>query len=278
MDRDVLKTRVAPLELYKCTPRTNCGECGSKTCLAFATLVVTGQEKITACAYLDEEKVKPLRDRLEEQLAAGVGVSREGFEKTMEFLSGEIKKCDFRVQAETIGAEVKEGQGGIDLILPYFNEVVLVTKSDIENLSGGALSSWEKILIFNYVIAGGTEPSTIWVGMESLPNSVSKIKSLKAHCEEPLARLYGGRIDSFSKAVLPRGREICLKDQGVDFAAEFAVFPKLAIRLLFWDEVRDEGYACRVKFLFDSRVLQVLDLESLLFACEQITDRLSGKV
>ncbi len=36
------------------------------------------------------------------------------------------------------------------------------------------------------------------------------------------------------------------------------------------------SYASRVKFLFDSRVLQVLDLESLPFACEQITDRLSA--
>lgn len=104
MDRDGLKTRVAPLELYKCTPRNNCGECGRKTCLAFATMVVTGQEKICACPFLEEEKVKPLRDRLEEQLRSGVGVSREGFEKTMEFLTGEIEKCDFAVKAESLGA------------------------------------------------------------------------------------------------------------------------------------------------------------------------------
>lgn len=278
MDRDALKSRVAPLELYKCTPRSNCGECGEKTCLAFSTLVVTGREKIGACPHLDEEQVKPLRDRLEAQLRAGVGVSREGFEKTMEFLSAEIGKCDFRVKARSLGARVKEEPGGIGLQLPYFNEDILVTKSDIETLSGAAPSAWEKILIFNYVISGGTEPSGMWVGMESLPNSVSKIKSLRAHCEEPLARLYGGRIDALSKAVLPWGRKVGLNEQGVDFAAEFSVFPKLAIRLLFWDEVKDEGYACRVKFLFDSRVLQVLDLESLLFACEQITDRLTGKV
>lgn len=277
MDRDQLKSRVAPLELYKCTPRTNCGECGNTTCFAFATLVVTGREQISACPYLDEEKVKPLRDRLEKQLGSGVGVSREGFEKTMEFLSAEIAKCNFRVKAQSLGAKVEESAGGTGLAVPYFNEVLLVTRSDIENLSGGDLSAWEKILIFNYVIGGGTEPSGIWVGMESLPNSVSKIKSLNAHCEEPLARLFTGRIDSFSKAVVPWGREVHLDIQGVDFAAEFAVFPKLVIRVLFWDELKEEGYACRVKFLFDSRVLQVLDIESLLFACEQITDRLTGK-
>ena len=277
MDRDVLKNRVAPLELYKFTPRTNCGQCGRKTCLAFATMVVTGQEEITACSHLDAEKVKPLRARLEEQLGSGVGVSREGFEKTMAFLSGEVEKCDFRAKAESIGARLEESVGGVGLVLPYFNEAIFVTNSDIENLSVGALSAWEKILIFNYVLGGAAESSGVWVGMESLPNSVSKIKSLRAHCEEPLARLYGGRMDAFSKAVLPWGRAVSLKDQGVDFAAEFTVFPKLAIRVLFWDESREEGYSCKVKFLFDSRVLQVLDLESLLFACEQITDRLTGK-
>ena len=160
---------------------------------------------------------------------------------------------------------VEEEEGRVGLIVPYFNELLRVTKSGVGNLSGGGLSAWEKILIFNYVLGGASEPSGTWVGMESLPNSVSKIKSLKAHCEEPLGRLFGGRIDSFSKALLPWGREVCLKDQGVDFAAEFAVFPKLSIRVLFWDEVKDEGYGCQVKFLFDSRVLQVLDLESLLF-------------
>jgi hypothetical protein len=278
MDRDVLKARVVPLDLYKCTPRTNCGECGQKSCLAFATLVVTRREDIAACPHLDREKVSPLRERLEAQQKSGVGVSREGFEKTMEYLSGEIEKCDFLVKAQSIGAKVREGQGGIGLVLHYFNADILVTKSDIENLSGDRLSAWEKILVFNYVLSGGAEPSGVWVGMESLPNSVSKIKSLQAHCEEPLGRLYSGRIDSFSQAVSPYGREVRLEEQGVDFAAEFGVFPKLAIRLLFWDEVQDEGYPCRVKFLFDSRVLQVIDIESLLFACEQITDRLSGKV
>ncbi len=277
MESERSKTRVAPLQLYKCTPKTNCGKCSGRTCLAFATLVATGREKISACPYLDEGQVGPLRERLQQQLNAGVGVSREGFEKTMQFLSAEIQKCDFRIRAESLGATYEDVSDGQGLVFSYFNESVRVAKSDIVCLSGAELSAWEKILIYIYVISGGTEPSGVWVGMESLPNSISKIKSLKAHCEDVLARLFSGRIDSFSKALAPWGREINLVDQGVDFAAEFAVFPKLPIRLLFWDELKEEGYECRMKFLFDSRVLQVLDLESLLFACEQITERLTAK-
>jgi hypothetical protein len=275
-DRAALKNRVVPLDLYKCTPRTNCGECGRNTCLAFATQVIAGRQEIDSCPYLDERPAPTLRDRLKEQHRSGIGVSRESFEKTTEYLLEEVKKCDFRVISRSIGAKFEESTDGGVLIFPYFRDLVSVTGSDIRKLSGGELSPWEKIFIYNYVIGGATEPSGAWVGMESLPNSVSKSKSLKAHCEEPLSRQYAGEINMLSQAIVPLGREVNLKDHGVDFAAEFCVFPKLAIRVLFWDEIKEEGYASRVKFLFDSRVLQVLDLESLLFACEQITERLKN--
>ena len=277
-DRKKLKNRVVPLELYKLTPRTNCGECGQYTCLAFATQAVTGQVDIAACAYLDEEQTRDVRERLREQVEEGIGVSREGFEKTMGFLHEEVAKWDFEVIAESLGAKIVVSSEENVLVFPYFSDLVSVTQSNIEKLPDGELSAWEKIFIYNYVIGGAAEPSGTWVGMETLPNSVSKIKSLKEHCEGPLSRLCSGKFPLLAKAVSPWGHEVSLKDQGVDFAAEFPVFPKLAIRVLFWDEVKDEGYPSSVKFLFDSRVLQVLDLESLIFACEQITDRISANL
>jgi len=274
-DREKLRDRVVPIELYKLTPRSNCGECGMKACLAFATQVVTGQMDLGACPYLDKEMLGCLRDRLTDQLRHSIGVAREGFEKTMDFLQGEVNGLDFSCIRDSIGANIEEVAGQNALILTYFDTEVLVTKSDIKAQGGGELSPWEKIFIYNYVIGGGTEPSGNWIGMESLPNSVSKIKSLRSHCEEPLARIFGGKIESLPLAIRGWGREIPLEHQGVDFTAEFPVFPKLTIRVLFWDQDRDEGYPGRVKFLFDSRVLHVLDLESLIFACEKISDRIS---
>ncbi len=110
--------------------------------------------------------------------------------------------------------------------------------------------------------------------METLPNSVSKIKSLRAHCEAPLAQRFSGRLKSLLEASAGIGRQIELREEQVDFAAEFPVLPKLTIRVLWWDEDPSEGFAARVKFLFDRKVLETLDLESLLFTCEQLTDRL----
>ena len=158
-DRESLKNRVAPLELYKFTPRTNCGECGQNTCLAFATLAIAGQQDIDACPHLDRRQVQTLRDRLNEQLRSGIGVSREGFEKTMEFLYEEVKKCDFRVAAQSLGAKFDDPAGQSALIIPYFCDLVLVTMSDIKKLSGGELSPWEKIFIFLRSLGGNGKPA-----------------------------------------------------------------------------------------------------------------------
>lgn len=75
-------------------------------------------------------------------------------------------------------------------------------------------------------------------------------------------------------AVEPWGWLLDIPEEGVDVAAEFQILPNPAIRFLFREEDKAEEFATRVKFLFDAGVLQMVDLESLVFASEQLTDRL----
>lgn len=277
--REKLDNRLTPIHLYKLTPKTNCGNCGFASCLAFSTQVIVGQADIGACLYLEEKELETLKAKLADQLQAGIGLKREGFEKALQFLSGEILKWDFKNIAESLGAEYLETNGKASLRLIYFGRQVLLTAEDISALdSDETLNPYEKILIYNYVIGGAVEPAGVWVGMESLPNSVSKIKSLRAHCQEPLAQKSAGSMQLLPSVIESIGKEISLTDENTDFAAEFQILPKLAIRILWWDEDEGEGFKATTKFLFDSRVLKVLDLESLLFTCEQITDRLLEKL
>jgi acetyl-CoA decarbonylase/synthase complex subunit gamma len=47
------------IEIYKLLPKTNCGECGVPTCLAFAMSLAAGRAELTACPYVsDEAKIK----------------------------------------------------------------------------------------------------------------------------------------------------------------------------------------------------------------------------
>jgi hypothetical protein len=276
--RERLSKRLTPIHLYKLTPKTNCGVCGFAACLAFATQVIVGQADLDLCPYLDPAALQPFREQLAEQQSAGIGVKREGFEKALLFLREEIKKWDLAKIAASLGAIYSEASGRPTLEFPYFGEPVLVDHEDIVRLAAGELNPWEKIFIFNYVIGGAGEPSGRWVGMESLPNSVSKIKSLKAHCQDKLAEAFSGRIGDLAKAIVPWGHRLELTTENADFAAAFPILPKLTVRIFWWDEDPGEGFPAQVKFLFDANVLQVLDLESLLFACEQVTDRLLDAV
>jgi hypothetical protein len=276
--REKLERRLTPIHLFKLTRRTNCGECGYATCLAFATQVIVGQGALELCPYLDQAALLPFRGRLADQHRAGIGVKREGFEKALQFLREEIRKSDLVGGAASLGATILQIDGSSALAFSYFGGQVVVTREDIGRADGGELSPWEKILLYNYVIRGAVAPSGHWVGMESLPNSVSKIKSLKAHCQDKLATAFTGKMDQLSRATAPWGRELKLTLENADFAAEFPILPKLAVRVFWWDADAGEGFPAQVKVLFDANVLAVLDLESLLFTCEQLTDRLLAAV
>jgi acetyl-CoA decarbonylase/synthase complex subunit gamma len=47
------------IEIFKSLPKTNCGECGVPTCLAFAMNLAAGKAELSACPYIsDEAKAK----------------------------------------------------------------------------------------------------------------------------------------------------------------------------------------------------------------------------
>jgi acetyl-CoA decarbonylase/synthase complex subunit gamma len=53
------------IEIFKLLPKTNCGECGVPTCLAFAMNLAAGRAELAACPYISEEA----KDKLQEASA-----------------------------------------------------------------------------------------------------------------------------------------------------------------------------------------------------------------
>ena len=50
------------IQIYKLLPKTNCGECGVPTCLAFAMGLAAGKAELAACPYVTEEAKAELAD------------------------------------------------------------------------------------------------------------------------------------------------------------------------------------------------------------------------
>lgn len=64
------------IEIFKKLPKTNCGECGVPTCLAFAMKLATGQAELSACPYVSEQAKADLEEASAppiRPLAIGVG-------------------------------------------------------------------------------------------------------------------------------------------------------------------------------------------------------------
>ena len=43
------------IQIFKLLPKTNCGECGVPTCLAFAMNLAAAKAELAACPYISEE-------------------------------------------------------------------------------------------------------------------------------------------------------------------------------------------------------------------------------
>ena len=50
------------IEIFKLLPKTNCGECGVPTCLAFAMNLATAKAELSACPYVSDEAKAQLQE------------------------------------------------------------------------------------------------------------------------------------------------------------------------------------------------------------------------
>jgi len=134
----------------------------------------------------------------------------------------------------------------------------------------------DQILLYNYVFSQGNRPPTNdWIGMESLPNSISKIKTLNTYCEIRLAELFAAlSVEQVWSAFQSLGGTAAA-NHNATLGAVIPVLPMIPQSVLFWEAAPEDNFTAQVKVLFDRHVLSYLDLESLIFSAERLADRLA---
>ena len=260
-----------PFEIVKRTPKTNCGQCGYPTCLAFSAAVAKSGEDYGKCPYLDttglniEQKQGPALEELSGQRDLAL----------VEHLKSKISALDFARIASPLGATLC-GEHNQTLSFPFLAQEVLLDRQGILIDSRTPEDPRDQILIYNYIHSqGGPDPVLDWIGLETLPNSISKVRTLATYCENRLAELF---------VHLPVSTIIsaCSHLGGVTHPAPSAtlgciipVLPKVPQYLVYWEAEPEDGFPAKVKILFDRQVMNFLDLESLIFSSERLADRLA---
>jgi len=267
------------LDVYKrLLPRTNCGDCGRPSCLAFASMVVSEGEPLERCPHLEAETVAGAQEEIDAQRAEGKWTRKDLAAEALSWARERAASVRTADLPGRIGGNLVQDDDGDLLELPYFQELLKVRDGRVEKASGEPLTRWEQVFLYNHMAQGGSrEPTGAWKGLVELPNTLSKVKSMKRHVEEPLIERFRGRREALLEAGRRLGGEdVTGRESEADAALAFRPLPRVPVLVLFWDEDPEEGYDARVKLLFDETVVEHLDIESILFLSERIRQLLCG--
>ncbi|WP_457572891.1 DUF3786 domain-containing protein [Desulfolithobacter sp.] len=269
---------MTPHEFLKYTPGTNCGECGHPACLAFAVAVTMGGLDPATCPYVDSAS-------LPEEFRAAGG-DRGGLERVekgqderdmalVAHLKSKVRDLDFSTLAEKLGALWSAARPHT-LVFEYLGRRVELGVESVLMDGEELVDPRDQILLYNYVAyGGGRKPDNTWIGLESLPNTISKVRTLATYCEDRLARRFAGRPGDLVRICTRLGGQPGQGEQSGSVNMLIPVLPFVPLYLLFWDEEPEDGFEARVKVLFDHHVLDFLDVESLVFAAERLADRIA---
>ncbi len=269
---------LTPLDLYKrVLPKTNCKECGYPTCMAFAFAVVQEQKALELCPYIEHGLLEATQIELTGQHADGKYLKPDPAADAMAWAKQRATSMEIVDLPARIGGELKNNDDVEYLEIPYYKDILQVRPDGLSLADGRPLDHWEQVLIYNHMAQGGSAPpSGVWLGFEQIPNSGSKLKSMQAHVEVPLASRFAGHLDQLrSAADQVGGVEVPGQAETADLAVRFQPLPRLPLLLLFWDEDPEDGFDARVKLLFDETIYSHLDIESIMFLSENLRDRLT---
>lgn len=265
---------ITPLELVKRTAKSNCGECGYPTCLAFAAMAVKGVADPQRCPYLDYTglALPQMAGTDEERLHQAQDL------QLIEQLKAKIAPLDFGAIANSLGANWQPAEPDC-LHFRYLGRQVAFAKAGILMDGRGPADPRDQILLYNYLHSGGSvAPAGDWVGLESLPNSISKVRTLATYCESRLAdHCAKFPLDRIATAAEHLGG-VRQPEAAASLGCLIPVLPRVPHYLLYWQAEPEDGFPARVKVLFDRQVLDYLDLESLVFSAERMADALMARL
>lgn len=260
------------VDLYRdILPKTNCGDCGFPTCLAFAGMVVSEKHPIKNCPHLEPSLIDQIQNQLDNQHDAGKWTKRDMAQDALKWAKDKVSSMKIEDLPDRIGGELIRPGNDPALKLPYFTDFILISKDHISRNDGAKLTRWEQVFILNHIAQGGSSPPTgKWKGFIEFPNTVSKIKSMVELVEKPLIKRFGGKPDE----LLSAGRRIGGLDQtdeidSADLALFFRPLPRVPVLLLFWDEDKTDDFEAEIKLLFDETITEHLDIESIIFLSER---------
>ncbi len=240
-----------PLEIYKRLPKTNCGECPQKTCMAFAIYIKTNPEELDKCKHVDSSKLAEIRGLLNK------GDWRD---ELIASIKKEIQEIDISKAGPELGA-VTSNNG---MVIRCIGRDYLIDQDG--NISPEPYNKWLSILLLHYIrTLGKGELSGQWVSFSEFKGGLVKASTFQRDCEEPLREMFdelGNRVELYLERI--GGKRV--SGFPADSAWVMDILPKVRVLLLY--SKGDDEFPSSLNIVFDKITGEFLDVESIIFLLE----------
>jgi len=249
------------ISIYKKLPKTNCGNCGFPTCMAFAMKVKKAEAMLSDCPFVTGDMPEELRQESGKKACS-----------TYEFVSKELEKeavaVDFKEAAQAVGGTYESAGGEETVRIVMMNKVYELRKQGLFQNGLPCGDPWEKIVISDYVRRRGSKPLTgEWIALGQFAHTASHVKVFQSSAEKKIAALYGDDPEGLRRRCAEMGGDEAQSTLKADYCCRFLLLPHVPLYLACW--AADEDFGAECKLFFDRSAEDHIDIEYLAHLMER---------
>ena len=241
-----------PLELYKQLPKTNCGDCGISTCLAFAAAVIKEEKKPADCPHIDRDAAAQLEGRIRRQV--NIEMIRE---EQLQELRKQVATMDLGSRAALLGAK---HNGGMITVKCLGKDFSVDRQGQVA--SQCHTHAWFSLPLLDYLLhSEGRDVTGRWVPFRELENGGTWNPLFEQRCEKPLKAIADACSDLFEDLVTMFSGMSSPAAFNSDISVVLHPFPKVPILICYWRP--EEDIESKLHLFFDATAEKNLPIESL---------------
>ena len=240
------------MEIFQLLDKSNCRECGEKTCLAFAGAVFQGRRQISECPKLNRETIERFSGADEDM--NNVFVEGADF---LEQLKSEIASADLAKAAQRVGADFEDGKLTLRILGKKFS---VDTKGNLSTQIH--VNPWVAVPFLTYLLYGkGLPVSGSWISFRELKEGKERYPLFQKRCEDAMKRVADTYTDLFDDLVhIFNAREV-EKQFESDISVVLHPLPRVPMMICYW--LPEDGLESSLNVFFDKTADQNLNADAV---------------
>ncbi len=243
---------LSTIEIYKLLPKTNCKECRTQSCFAFAALMFKGEREISECPYVGKEVVDLFKGTVKRS-----NTIEEDREKFLESLKQRVTQTDLASRAKPTGGIYANNRLTIKIMGKDFS--VDSTGKLFSDLHVNPLIA---VPFLTYVLeTKGVPASGTWVPFRELEGGKDWYRLFGQRCEKPLKQVADTYPDLFADMIdLFNGKPVENHYQS-DISLVLHPLPCLPMLICYWKP--EEELSSELNLFFDRNAEENLNIERI---------------